>query len=87
MGGRWGGKQCRFPHRQRVPLALHVRHLRHTVAARIVKFLSAFPCVCPEPVLAKRSFLCINGSKKTVFFSPAGLVDVVQNSSAALQLV
>eukprot|EP01051_Picozoa_sp_SAG22_P034890 SAG22_NODE_16082_length_333_cov_0.760684_1_plen_66_part_10 len=29
-------------------------------------FLS-FPYVCPEPVLVKRSFLYINGYKKTVF--------------------
>ena len=29
-------------------------------------FLSV-PYVCPEPVLAKRSHLYINGSKKTVF--------------------
>ena len=27
-------------------------------------FFECFPCVCPEPVLAKRSFLCLNGSKR-----------------------
>ena len=30
-------------------------------------FLECFPYVCPEPVWVKRSFLCINGSKSTVF--------------------
>ena len=30
-------------------------------------FFECCPYVCPEPVLAKRSHLFINGSKKTVF--------------------
>jgi hypothetical protein len=35
-------------------------------------FLS-FPCVCPEPVLVKRSHLCINGSKLPFSYSAVGV--------------
>jgi hypothetical protein len=31
-------------------------------------FFSAFPYLCPEPVLAKRSFLHENGAKKELCF-------------------
>ena len=30
-------------------------------------FFGSFPCLCPEPVLVKCSFLDINGSKRRVF--------------------
>eukprot|EP01046_Picozoa_sp_COSAG06_P006571 COSAG06_NODE_310_length_17775_cov_9.971374_14_plen_113_part_00 len=42
-------------------LTLHVLTLQQFVAIHH-SFLS-FPYVCPEPVLAKRSFLYVNGSK------------------------
>jgi hypothetical protein len=32
-------------------------------------FFECFPYVCPEPVLVKRSFLYINGSKSGVFLT------------------
>eukprot|EP01046_Picozoa_sp_COSAG06_P022751 COSAG06_NODE_1779_length_8414_cov_9.276248_3_plen_208_part_00 len=36
-------------------------------------FVSAFPCVCPEPVLAKGCILYINGAKRTAFsYLPRG---------------
>ena len=50
-----------FPHRDIVV----ERALEHIPAKNTSLFLS-FPYVCPEPVLAKRSFLYINGAKKCV---------------------
>ena len=42
------------------------------IAAEVRKTASflSFPCVCPEPVLAKCSFLYINGSKMPFFAGP-----------------
>jgi hypothetical protein len=40
---------------------------------KTASFFECFPYVCPDPVLAKWSFLCINGSKMP-FFSQGGPV-------------
>ena len=47
-----------------------VRAFGGTIGAQTPSFLS-FPYVCPEPVLAKCSFLYINGSNIFAFSKPS----------------
>jgi hypothetical protein len=49
-----------------------------TPARKRVSFVECFPYVCPEPVLAKRSHLCINGKKRYAFFYLGDMYRVVQ---------
>jgi len=42
-------------------------------------FFLSFPYVCPEPVLVNRSFLYINGSKKTAAFLVAPCSDATRS--------
>jgi hypothetical protein len=59
--------------------ARHRYLLPHRCVRKTASFLS-FPYVCPEPVLAKCSFLYINGSKMPFFAGDQNLIQAIHSA-------